>query len=390
MKNIIKIWKNEFISMLKDPGSLLIMVVGVFMYSLFYLVPFTNQILRDVPIGVVDFDNSSLSRELIRNLDSNEFLKVASRPMDMNGAKNQFYDNKIRAYVIIPRDFERDIFRGGYSVVSLYSDSSYLIIYKQVTTGVQTTTASLAAKLEIGKFMKKGLSKKQAMSVKLPFEFVQVPLYNPAGSYQNYIYPLVLVLILQQTMLVGAGLLGGTRRELMRKSLLTEGGNYKFCEFSDNPFEIVLGRSFAYISLYLFYSIFCFLVYPALFVYEMRYNIFLLYLLLIPFFFAVSFLAQALVYFYTERENSLLMLVVMSLPMIFLPGFVWPKEAIPLWLLAFSKIIPATSAMDGLIRVNQMGAGFSQVQGDFFTLIGLCVLYFYLAVIVIKKISNTN
>ncbi len=388
IKNILKIWKNEIISMFKDPGALLIMVGGVFMYSLFYLVPFSNQILRDVPVGVVDFDNSSLSRELIRNLDSNEFIKVFSRPRDMKDAETQFYENKIKAYVLIPKDFEKDIFRGGNSFVSLFEDSSYLIIYKQVTTGVQTTAGALGAKLEIGKFMKKGLSKQQAMRIKLPFEFVQVPLYNPAGSYENYIYPLVLILILQQTMLVGAGLLGGTKREFCEKARKKGDLTAHFCEFTQNPMEIVLGRSFAYVSLYLFYSIFCFLAYPSLFVYAMTYNIGLLYLFLVPFFFSVSFLAQALVYFYTERENSLMILVVVSLPMIFLPGFVWPKESMPFWVISFSKFIPATSAMDGLTRVNQMGASFPQVQVDFYWLIGLCILYFILACKVTKNLCK--
>lgn len=82
------------------------------------------------------------------------------------------------------------------------------------------------------------------------------------------------------------------------------------------------------------------------------------------------------------------MLVVTSLPLIFLPGFVWPKEAMPLWLIVGSKFIPATSAMDGLTRVNQMGANFSQVQGDFWILIALCILYFALACQAIKKLCK--
>jgi len=124
IKNILKIWKNEIISIVKDPGALLVMVGGVFMYSLFYLVPFSNQILRDVPVGVVDFDNSSLSRELIRNLDSNEFIQVASRPMDVKEAQEEFYDNKIKAYVVIPDDFEKEIYRGGNSFVSLFEGTT--------------------------------------------------------------------------------------------------------------------------------------------------------------------------------------------------------------------------------------------------------------------------
>lgn len=383
MSNILKIWKSEILAILKDPGTLLIMVIGAFMYSLFYTIPFSTHILKDVPIGVVDFDNSSLSRELIRNFDSSEFIKVSSRPLDVAQAKEEFYKNEIRAYVVIPKDFERDIFRGGNSYVSSFEDSAYLIVYKQVSTGIITTASTLGAKIEIGKMMKKGLSKQQAMSVKLPFEFVQVPLYNPIGSYQNYIYPLVLILILQQTMLVGTGLLGGTRREKLELGKIE-----KFCDFSDNPIEIVLGKTFAYSSFYLFHSVFYFLVFPAILNYHMTYNMPLLILLLIPFLLSISFLGQTLVYFFAKRETSLLILVVTSLPMIFLPGFVWPKESMPLWLVFASKIFPATSTMDGLVRVNQMGASFYQVQGDFLILVGLCVLYFVLACNVTKKLCQ--
>ena len=383
MKNIIDIFKHELKTIFTDPGAILVMIIGALMYSFAYTIPFSNHILTDVPIGVVDNDNSALSRELIRDLDSSEFVKVASRPVDVDEAKEQYFENNIRAYVVIPRDFERDIYRGGNSYVAAFEDSAYMIIYKQVASGLLTTTGTLSAKLEIGKFMKKGLSKQQAIGIKLPFEFVQIPLFNPIGSYQNYIYPLVLILILQQTMLVGTGLLGGTRRERYQRGIIP-----KFCEYSDKPYEIVLGKSLAYVSIYFCHSMFYFLVLPALVNYRMSYNMPLLFLFLIPFLFAIAFLGQTLVYFFAQRESSLLALVVTSLPMIFLPGFVWPKEALPVWIFAFSKLIPATATMDGLVRVNQMDAMFYQVQNDFWLLLALCVLYFYLACRVAKGLCK--
>ncbi len=396
MMNIIKIFKSEFITMLKDPGSLLVMVLGVFLYTLFYTIPFANHIVKEVPIAVIDNDNSEFSRELIRNLNSSEYLNVIYRPLDVNSAKEEYYKNNIRAYIIIPKDFEKDIKRGTYSQIALFQDSAYLIIYKQITTGVMTTVGTMSAKFEIGKLMKKGINKQLATAVKLPVDFIQIPLFNPAGSYMNYIYPMVLILILQQTLLVGAGLLGGTARELMQgvkrrtKEGVIEIKNDYFCEFSNNPIEIVLGKSFAYVSLYFLYSLFCFLIFPAIFCYEMTYNILLWLILLVPFLFSTAFLAQTLVYFYSTREHSLLMLVVTSLPMIFLPGFVWPKEAMSWWLIAFSKFIPATSAIDGLVRVNQMGAGFSHVKTDIINLYLLCLLYFVLACLVIKKMQKSD
>src|SRR5574344_69911 len=395
MKNIINIFKSEFKTIFTDPGTILIMVLAVFLYGIFYMIPFLKQVLKEIPIGVVDFDNSSMSREMTRNLDSNEYIQVVSRPRDLEEAKLQYYENKIRAYVLIPKDFERDIKRGGSSYVSAYEDSAFLIIYKQVATGIFSTTTETGARIEIAKFMKYGLSKKQAITARLPFDFVQMPLFNPFGSYQNYIYPIILLLILQQTMLIGTGLLAGLIKEKFKGiKLWTKDGKLveekitHVSEFSDNPIEIVLGKSLAYVLLYLIYALLFILVFPAIVVYNMTYNILLMLLLLIPFLFSVSFLGQASVYFYTERESSLLLLVVTSVPMIFLPGFVYPKEVMPFWLIAFSKFIPATSAIEGLTRVNQFGANFSQVAENFWVLIGLCILYFALACLVYKKLND--
>ncbi|MCQ2789644.1 MAG: ABC transporter permease [bacterium] len=395
IENIIKIFKTEIKRTLTDPGCTLIMIGGVLLYSLFYSLPFSTHILHDVPIAVVDQDNSSFSRKLTRDFNSNDLLEVVAKVPDIETAKKMYYNNEIKAYVLIPKDFKKNITRGGFSYISAYEDSSYLIIYKQVATGIQTVSLTTGATFEIGKMMKKGIKKDMAYAIKMPFEFVQIPLFNPIGSYQNYIYPMVIILILQQTLLIGAGLLGGTVREEMlgiyrrTKECFVYKKRSSFNKFSKNPIEIVLGKSLGYVLIYLFYSIIFFLIFPALFCYKMNYyNFGLTLILVIPFLFAVSFLAQALVFFYLNRENSLLMLVVTSLPMIFFPGFIWPKEAMSPLLIAFSSLIPSTNAIEGLIRVNIFGANLYQVKGNLLNILFLCVLYFVLGCIVINKLNE--
>ena len=81
-------------------------------------------------------------------------------------------------------------------------------------------------------------------------------------------------------------------------------------------------------------------------------------------------------------------LVFSSVPLIFLPGFIWPKEAIPTLLIIFSKFMPVTSAIDGLVRINQMGATFMQVQKSFWLLVALSILYFITACCVVRKYTE--
>lgn len=395
VSDIIKILKNEFVEIFKDPGSSLIMVGAIFLYSLFYTIPFANNALRNVPIGVVDNDNTSFSQKFIRDLNATEYIEVIETPKDIEDAKSEYYKNKIRAFVLIPKDFERDIKRGNPSFVSSYTDSAYLIIYKNIATAVATVAGETGAKIEVGTLMKKGTPKEVAKSLVNPVEFVQNPLYNPIGSYQNYIYPLILIMILQQTMLIGVSMLNATLRERISGfKERGENGNWKLTKlnainpYSNNPIEIVIGKSLAYVLLYFIYALIFFLIFPTFVTYDMTYNLIPMFLILVPFLFASAFLGISLVYFCKKREISFFIMIVSSVPLIFLPGFVWPRESIPTVLNVLSKFIPFETAADGLVKINQMGASFCQVQKDFWILLGLCCLYFVAACYTMKKIKS--
>lgn len=395
VSNIIKILKNEFVEIFKDPGSSLIMVGAIFLYSLFYTIPFANNALRNVPIGVVDNDNTSFSQKFIRDLNATEYIEVIETPKDIEDAKSEYYKNKIRAFVLIPKDFERDIKRGNSSFVSSYTDSAYLIIYKNIATAVATVAGETGARIEVGTLMKKGTPKEVAKSLVNPVEFVQNPLYNPIGSYQNYIYPLILIMILQQTMLIGVSMLNATLRERISGfKERGENGNWKLTKlnainpYSNNPIEIVIGKSLAYVLLYFIYALIFFLIFPTFVTYDMTYNLIPMFLILVPFLFASAFLGISLVYFCKKREISFFIMIVSSVPLIFLPGFVWPRESIPTVLNVLSKFIPFETAADGLVKINQMGASFCQVQKDFWILLGLCCLYFVAACYTMKKIKS--
>ena len=395
VSDIIKILKNEFVEIFKDPGSSLIMVGAIFLYSIFYTIPFANNALRNVPIGVVDNDNTSLSQKFIRDLNATEYIEVIETPKDIEDAKSEYYKNKIRAFVLIPKDFERDIKCGNPSFVSSYTDSAYLIIYKNIATAVATVAGETGAKIEVGTLMKKGTPKEVAKSLVNPVEFVQNPLYNPFGSYQNYIYPLILIMILQQTMLIGVSMLNATLRERISGfKERGENGNWKLTKlnainpYSNNPIEIVIGKSLAYVLLYFIYALIFFLIFPTFVTYDMTYNLIPMFLILVPFLFASAFLGISLVYFCKKREISFFIMIVSSVPLIFLPGFVWPRESIPAVLNVLSKFIPFETAADGLVKINQMGASFCQVQKDFWILLGLCCLYFVAACYTMKKIKS--
>ena len=96
---------------------------------------------------------------------------------------------------------------------------------------------------------------------------------------------------------------------------------------------------------------------------------------------ATSFMGQAVGAWFTRPENATILLLATSLPQFFTVGFACPREAIPDAALALGRIFPADFAIDGMVRINQLGAGLWEVAHDWLGLWCLALAYFALAVI---------
>jgi ABC-2 type transport system permease protein len=140
-----------------------------------------------------------------------------------------------------------------------------------------------------------------------------------------------------------------------------------------------LGKGFAHTLLYLAHGVVYFLILPMMYGYSLKFNIGLLFVFLVLFFMSVSFMAQSLSYFFKKREHSFLVIVVSAMPILFAAGFIWAREAIPNWVNLIALIFPSTTAANAIVRINQMGAGFSNLTFDLLVLAVLCGVYFVIA-----------
>jgi ABC-2 type transport system permease protein len=176
--------------------------------------------------------------------------------------------------------------------------------------------------------------------------------------------PAAFVLILQQTLLIGAAMLTGTA--------LAKGGG---------AFAGVFGRGIAHLSIYLPAVALYLIVLPRIYGFSTLGHLPELFAIASVFLLATSFMGQAVGAWFTRPENATILLLATSLPQFFMAGFAWPREAIPEAALAFGRIFPADSAIDGLVRINQLGASIWEVAHDWLVLWCLALVYFALAVI---------
>jgi ABC-2 type transport system permease protein len=96
---------------------------------------------------------------------------------------------------------------------------------------------------------------------------------------------------------------------------------------------------------------------------------------------ATSFMGQAAGAWFKHAETPTLIFLGTALPQFFLTGFSWPREAIAKPVQAIGYIFPSNFAVDGIVRINQLGARLWEVDRDWGGLVLLMIVYFTLAII---------
>jgi ABC-2 type transport system permease protein len=372
MRYILRVLLNEYKAIFTDAGVVLIFLAGLTIYTMMYPLPYSTEVLREVGVVPVDQDHSSLSRKLMRWADATEEVRLAAPANDLAEAQRRVLNAEASGIFLIQKGFETDILRGKQAVVSVYADACYFLIYRQIVTGLYKATATMSAGVEVRRYTAAGLGEEEAKRARDPLPIVMRALFNPAGGYATYVVPAVLILIMQQTLLIGIGMLGGTRNEAFMKSPPPPGKRESYL-------ATLIGRGFAYFSIYLFYPLYY--VYVIFWLYNLPHTASAaqLVLFMVPFVLAITYLGLSLNALFKSRELSIPVLISTSVPALFLIGFAWPYEAMPRWLINIGMLLPSTTGCAGFIRLNEMGAAFHDVLPEWFTLWGLCGFYFVIA-----------
>jgi ABC-2 type transport system permease protein len=382
VKAVFRHARTEALRVFRDPGALLVLVGAVFLYSFFYPIPYLPQVLREVPVAVVDRDRTPLSRQLVRMADAHSLLRVAERPVTLAEAESLVLAGRVGGVLVVPAGFERDVQLGQKARVGVFADASYFLVYRQVATGFVETVGTLSAGIDVRKLQARGRTEAAARALREPVPLLVRPLFNPTEGYASYVVPAVLVLILQQTLLIGIGLLGGTaaeKRETGDEGYATPAVSSKPAQPRSLGTTRLLGRALFYLVLYSAYAVLVFTVVYRTYGFPERSRALDLALFALPFLLACIFLALALGALFTRRETAMQVLLFTSLPSVFLAGFAWPLEAVPSWLRAASLLVPSTSGIAGFLRLTEMGAELRHVSSEWLVLWTLAGTYFLAA-----------
>jgi len=366
-------WK-EFKTIFTDSGVLLILIIAGFGYPLLYSTVYLNESVDEIPVGIIDECGTSYSRGFASKIDATREVTLESC-INMDDAIGKMKKREIHGFIVIPKDFSKNIQTGKQTTVSLYINMATFFIYKNIAMACNYVMLDENKNISLQRLSADGLTEQEALQSAEPLRNKMNILFNEGNGFASFFVPGVLVLIIHQLLFLGIGMVSGTRRE--------ENANHKL---SDNvaPHEkkvhrYILGQAAAYLIIYSIVSAYILILVPRMFGLPHYASAWDIYRLVFPFLLAVIFFSQTWSVFIRNRETGMVMFLFFSVILLFLSGLTWPLSSFPAFWKYFSYIFPATFGVEGYIKINCMGADFSVINTEFVALWIQAIIYFVTA-----------
>lgn len=372
ISSISNFWWLETKNTFKDEGIIIFFIIVPLIYPLLYSWIYSNEVVRNVLIVVVDQSNSHASRHFINKLDASPDVKVEFKCSNIEEAKELLAKQDAKGIIFFPNDFQKKLYRGEQSHISIFCDMSLMLTYKAIYT--TTMYVSLEINKEIQKQKLPALTKEQENVSTEPISVEAKPIFNTTIGYGNALIPGVLILIIQQTLLLGIGLAAGTAKENNTYENIdtTNGLHIK-------TFELLVGKSLCYFLIYIVMTSYVLLCVPRFFNFTMIAHPDDLIAFITPYLLSVIFFSITISIAVKHRESIMLLTVFTSLPLLFLSGASWPEASIPTIWKYISWIFPSTFGIRGFQRLASMGGNINDVKIEHYALLAQAIVYFIIA-----------
>lgn len=366
---------RELRAVFSNISVIFVVFVGSLLYAFLYPTPYYADVVLKQKIVVLDLDNTKLSKDFIFLANSSEKLQVEHVVHSLNAAKDMLEKSEVYGQLTIPKGFESNMYKGVPITLLYRANASYFLIYGTIIEGLN----------EVGNYWSNQI-KLQAKATKGEMnigndttlvKFDSIPLFNPSVGYINYALAAIMVFILHQTLIAGIMIHGASQNKAFndKKSY--------YCNIP--PSYILLARILVFVGVY----IILFLLYFGVFfkIYGIHTTANPLDFWLFAFMFIASCAAFGIFLstFIYDTALPTQIILISSLPLVFMMGFIYPVMLLPKVIQWFIHIIPAYYGINGFIRLNQMGDSLHNIMPNFYSLALIFCVCFILSYIRFKQ-----
>ena len=375
---LFRVWQREFYLITHDGGVMLFFLFLPLLYPILYTLIYNKELVEEVPFVVIDDCRTPKSRAIVQMADATPQMQLVGYASDMAEARHWLNDKACYGIMHIPGDYSQRLANGEQAVVPFYYDMSLLMRYRsfmealtdiQIAIGDQERQGLLNDMGEVASGLNVSVIDSQA--------FI---LGDVTQGFASFVIPGVLILIIQQSMILGIVMLCGTSRDRRRQNKGIDALAIKA------PIgATILGKMLCYVVIYTPLTIYMLNFVPLMFGLPHVGNVVDIMLFVVPFLTASAFMGMVLQWFVSERETSFLVIVFTSLIFLFLSGLTWPRYAMDFPWQQLSAFIPATWGVEGFVNINTNSATLSHVSTPYIALWLLTATYFVIAYLIWKR-----
>lgn len=374
-REILKVSENKFI------------VVTLFLlpilFSFIVWWTFSSGTLKDIPISVLDFDNSDVTRMITRSINSTQSVKVRYRVQNYSEGYDLIKSGKSYALVVFSKNFKKDLNRGKSPRIVYYYNNQTILIGSIITKDIQSAVVTMTKLIDADIRMKKGCPKDAVLS---KINLIRVDERIKSNPYLNYSYFLTyaavahvfqVFAVLFSVWAIGIEFKEGSTKEWMKvakNSIFTAVFAKLGLYWTVLLFQIILVYSL-YVLIYgapfygnLFFSIISTGVY--LLAYQMMGLVFVAIL-------ANLRLAMSVGAFYTSLGFSL-------------AGMTYPNMAMPLFVRMYSSILPVRPYVNLIVDQALKGFKFQYDLVYFVWILAIALFGLSFILLLNKKVWNED
>jgi ABC-2 type transport system permease protein len=203
---------------------------------------------QKIPIAVVDQDNTSTTRALVRQLDAFAKTDIKFKSLSFRQARLAMERNDVYAVLSIPKDFTRDAISGQQPKLVFYTDNAFFVSGNLLFQDLRTISTLASASVGLKTALAKGISERQVMPILQPITVDSHVLGNPWVNYSICLNNSLLPSILQLVILIFTISAFGSEVKSRLGGELMKLGN-------DNIVTVIIGKLLPYTFLYLLISL---------------------------------------------------------------------------------------------------------------------------------------
>ncbi len=222
LNRIYLLVKRELKEMGSRPLYLFCMIIAPLFCYVFFTTLMGNGLPTDMPVGMVDLDNTSTTRNIIRNLDSFQQTKIVAYYPSVTEAREAMQRGEIYAFYYIPERTTEEAISSKQPTVSFYTNNSYLIAGSLLYKDLRTMSELAGGAIGRANLYAKGATENQAMAFLQPIVIDTHALNNPWLNYSVYlcntILPGILMLLIFMVTIysIGSEIKNNTAKTWMR------------------------------------------------------------------------------------------------------------------------------------------------------------------------------